>query len=162
MSRSSKARRSIMPNQTHTILVVDDEPISLMKLAKLLGDKYRTVTANSGQEALEILKRDDTVSLVITDQQMPGMSGIELLRACHSVNPDIIYMLMSAVNDVGTFIDAVTKSGAVRVINKPWDSKKLLEDIESSLDRYEKLLANKSSIDRLRRAQESLDRTLKE
>ncbi|HYM00461.1 MAG TPA: response regulator, partial [Blastocatellia bacterium] len=124
-----------MSKQTHTILVVDDELINRKMLARLLEADYRPLTASSGQEALEILRRE-RVSLVIADQRMPGMSGTELLASVHSSDPEIVCMMMSAVNDTEVLIDAITKSGAVRMVNKPWDSDKLLQDIQSLLEKY--------------------------
>ena len=136
-------------NQRHTILIVDDEVVSRMKLGRLLGQDYHTVTAASGAEALEILRSQD-VSLIIADQRMPGMTGVDLLRQTHERSPDIICMLMSAVDDVNMFVDAIAKCGAVRVITKPWDSAKLLDDIRISIERYDNLIATRRSIGRLK------------
>ena len=144
-------------NQKHTILVVDDEAVSRMKLAKLLGQQYRVMTAASGAEAREILRHQD-VSLIIADQRMPGMTGIDLLRETHAKSPDIICMLMSAVDDVSTFVDAIAKCGAARVIIKPWDSAKLLEDIRNSIQRYDTLIATRRSIERLKETTDGFER----
>jgi DNA-binding NtrC family response regulator len=149
-----------MTKRAHKILIVDDEPVNRKLLEKLLAQKHHPVTASSGQEAVEILRREE-ISLLITDQQMPGMKGTELISLARAINPDMVCMLMSGVNDTGVFIDALTKSGAVRVINKPWKAQPLLDDIEASLDRYESFMESKQSIDRLRHATESMDKTIK-
>ncbi len=149
-----------MPKRTHKILIVDDEPVNRKLLEKLLVQSHQPITASSGQEAVEIIRREE-VSLLITDQQMPGMKGTELISLARSINPEIVCMLMSGVNDTSVFIDALTKSGAVRIINKPWKAQALLQDIEASLDRYENFLESKNSIDRLRRATDSMDKMIK-
>ncbi|HEY7543453.1 MAG TPA: response regulator [Blastocatellia bacterium] len=149
-----------MTKRAHKILIVDDEPVNRKLLEKLLAQNHNPISASSGQEAVEILSRED-VSLLITDQQMPGMKGTELISLAREINPDMVCMLMSGVTDTGVFIDALTKSGAVRVINKPWKARALLQDIEAALDRYESFLESKQSIDRLKHATESMDRTIK-
>lgn len=149
-----------MTKRAHRVLIVDDEPVNRKLLEKLLQQSHQPITASSGQEAIEIL-RSEEVSLLITDQQMPGMNGTELISLARSINPAIVCMLMSGVNDTSVFIDALTKSGAVRVINKPWKAQALLQDIEASLDRYENFMESKHSIDRLRQATESMDKAIK-
>lgn len=146
-----------MQNQAHTILVVDDETITRALLAKLLGGSYKVITARSGQEAIEALRREP-VSMLLTDQNMPGMSGTELLRQARDINPNMVCVLMTAVNDTETVIDAVVNSGAIRVMTKPWDPDKLLEEIRLLISRYEANLVGKHALDRLRQASDSLDR----
>ena len=73
-----------MSKNSQRVLIVDDEPINLMMLAKVLEDQVDVVTAKSGEEALAILGHG-AFSLLITDQRMPGMSGIELLRKSRSL-----------------------------------------------------------------------------
>src|SRR5260370_12226416 len=149
-----------MLNESHRILIVDDEPVNLMMLEKVLLRKFEVVTAKSGQEALRILNRE-TVSLLITDQRMPGMTGTELLRKSRSVNPDMVCMLITAESDSGTFLDAIMKSGAVRVIKKPWDPDKLLKTVESSLEKYESLCETKRAINQLKKVNEQLDKAVR-
>jgi DNA-binding NtrC family response regulator len=149
-----------MTKKAHKILIVDDEAVNRKLLEKLLAQSHHPVTASSGQEAIKILEREE-VSLLITDQQMPGMKGTELISLARAINPRMVCMLMSSINDTSVFIDALTKSGAVRVINKPWKAQSLLQDIEASLDRYENFQESKQSIDRLKQATENMDRTIR-
>lgn len=149
-----------MLNQAHTILAVDDEPINLRMLERLLRRHYRVLTANNAQEALEILDREQ-VSLILTDQRMPGMQGTELLRKSRALNPDMVRMVVTATNDSDTFIDAIKNSGAIRVISKPWDPDKILQVVKDALARYERLLENKEAISRLRQANEDLNKIVR-
>ena len=77
----------------HTILAVDDEPINLRMLERLLRKHFRVLTANSPDEALRILELED-VSLLLTDQRMPGMLGTELLRRSRVLHPDMVRMVV--------------------------------------------------------------------
>ena len=150
-----------MLNRPHKILVVDDEPISLKLLARALSNDYNTITAESGQEALEILKRE-TVALLITDQNMPGMTGLELLRLSRGLCPDTVCMLMSAVDDTSVFIDAIANADAIRVLKKPWNREKLLSDVQASIKLHESFVNNRQSIDRLNQSVEAMRRAVEE
>ena len=146
-----------MLKQVHTILIVDDDRITLRLLEKVLGRKFKIITATSGEEAVETLRRQQ-VSLLLTDQCMPGMTGTELIRESRSAYPNMICMLLTGKDDVGVFIDALTKSRAVRVINKPWNPDKILADIQAALEKHETHLNEKQSMNRLKEARESLKR----
>ncbi len=144
-----------MLKQVHTILIVDDDRNTLRLLEKVLGRRYTIMTAASGEEAMEILRRQP-VSLLLTDQCMPGMAGTELIREGRSLCPNLICMLLTGKDDVGVFIDALTKSRAVRVINKPWNPEKILADIHAALERHEAQLKDRQAMNRLKQAKESL------
>src|SRR5437868_13949676 len=107
----------------HTILAVDDEPANVRMLERLFHKDFRVLTAASGEEALEILNRE-TVTLIITDQRMPGMSGTELLRKSRSPHPEMVKIILTANTDIDTLIDAINITGAHRFMNKPWDPEK--------------------------------------
>ena len=149
-----------MLKQQHTILAVDDEPANLRLLERLLRRDHRVLTATNGEDALGIL-RHEKVSLIITDQRMPGMSGTELLRKSRTLDPDMVRMVVTANNDADTFIDAIKNSGAVRVINKPWDPDKVLELVRLALEKYEVLAGNKQAISQLKQANADLGRAVK-
>lgn len=78
-----------MLTEVHTILAVDDEPANLRLIERTLRKDFKVVTAASGEAALAILKQVK-VSLIITDQRMPGISGTELLRKGRAINPDMV------------------------------------------------------------------------
>jgi DNA-binding NtrC family response regulator len=149
-----------MLKRTHRILIVDDEPGNLRLLQRVLERDHHPVAVASGQEALRVLRSDD-ISILITDQMMPEMNGTDLIRQARAVKPELVCMLMSSVNDTGAFIDALTKSGAVKIINKPWSAKNLLEIVAESLEKYESLMESRESISRLKQATESLDKIVR-
>lgn|SRR5436853_3358247 len=146
-----------MLKHIHSILIVDDDRNTIKLLEKVLQRKYRTLSALSGEEALRILAREN-ISLLITDHCMPGMTGTELIRQSRTLNPSLICMLMTGKTDVDVFIDALTKSRALRVINKPWDPIKIMQDIHTALEKHEANVMNKESMTKLREATESLNR----
>lgn len=143
-------------NQSHTILAVDDEPINLRLMERLLRRHFTVLTASSGEEAIEIVKRQD-ISLIITDQRMPGMLGTELLRKCLTIKPGMVSLVVTANNDTDTAIEAITNSGAIRVINKPWNPDQILKTIQDALAVYERGLKNRKMISQLKQVNENLE-----
>jgi DNA-binding NtrC family response regulator len=146
-----------MVMEGHTVLIVDDETTNLKLMDRLVKQSFRTLTAGSGEEALEILQREE-ISMLITDQCMSGISGTELLRKARLTNPDMICLLMTASNDRATFADAMVNSGAIGVINKPWEPAKVLGIIRDALEKYEKALKSKQSLNKLKQAIDAFDK----
>ncbi|HJQ25568.1 MAG TPA: response regulator [Blastocatellia bacterium] len=146
-----------MTTKNHLVLIVDDEPVNLMMLARVLRAKFNVKTAGSGQEALALLK-SETVALLITDQRMPGMTGTELMSEGRQIAPEMICILMTAESDMDTLMNAIVESGAIRVINKPWDPAKIVTQVEDALQKYEAVRKTKEVMDQLKRANQVLER----
>jgi DNA-binding NtrC family response regulator len=146
--------------QPHTILIVDDEPANLRMLERLLRSKFTVIKAESGQEALQVLK-SQSISMIITDQRMPGMSGTELLVQSLAIDPNMVRIMITADFGSGTFIEAIKNGGAIRVIHKPWDPDYLMQVIIASLQKYEFVLDNHQAINRLKEANKLLKKVIK-
>lgn len=127
----------------HRILVVDDEPANLRLLQRVLGDDYRTFAASSGAEALKILQGEE-ISLIITDQRMPHMSGVELLERSLDVRPHAIKILLTGYTDVEALIDAINQGHIYKYIPKPWDADDLRLTVKRALESYD--LARRNDI----------------
>lgn len=119
-----------------TILVVDDQEAhcELMRSA-LVAAGYSVLTAASGDQALERV-RSHNIGLVLTDQQMPGMSGLELLRAVQELRPQLPVVMVTAHGTVATAVDAM-RAGAVDFIQKPFTPEELLLVVRRVLERQE-------------------------
>ena len=105
----------------HTILLVDDEESIIKSLKRLFRkEDYKIITASNGNEGLELLKRiDKPVSLIISDQRMPEMTGTQFLEKAKDIFPDAIRFLLTGYSDMRAIIDAVNQGGIHRYINKP-------------------------------------------
>jgi excisionase family DNA binding protein len=113
-----------------TILVVDDEEAIRELMVTALASKTRAVlTAGSGDEALEIVKRSD-VDLVLLDLSMPGMNGVETFREIHSLRPALPVMIVTAYPDSDLMSKAL-EIGPFTMISKPVD----LAQIQKTVDR---------------------------
>jgi len=132
----------------HTILAVDDEPANLRMLERLFHREYRVLTAKSGEEALELLGREE-VSLIISDQRMPGMTGTEMLQASIRTNPDAVKIILTGYTDVEALIEAINYARVYRYVNKPWDPEKLKATVSSAIRERETMIEQKRLLDGL-------------
>lgn len=149
---------SFRTDQPVEILIVDDEPQAVKYFKKAFGAKYDVLTATSADEAETlILSGNHNIGLVISDQRMPGRSGVSLLNRVRNERPDIIRMLTTAYADLDSAIDAVNKGEILRYISKPWDLRVLEAEIEQAITFY--LLKNEYDL-LLRDKLSALHRTL--
>lgn len=112
-----------------TLLIVDDEPEILRIASLVLKRSYRVLTAHSGEAALALVA-SEPVDALITDQRMPGMSGIELIRAARALCPELICLLSSGFTPDDEMLEAVHALGVEGVLAKPWTPQELREAID--------------------------------
>jgi signal transduction histidine kinase len=116
------------------VLYVDDEPINLRVFEANFRNKFRVLTCQSGSEALAILStRAHEIGILISDQRMPNMTGIELLERAREIAPDIQRMVITAYADMQAVMDAVNRGQVIRYFVKPWVKEELQSALESSL-----------------------------
>jgi len=111
---------------SYKILVVDDELDNLQLVKRTLRKSYDIITANNADEAIEILKKENNMEMIISDHKMPGMSGVELLHYCFEHYPDMIRVLITAYSEVPILIDAINTGKIHRYIKKPWTPEELV------------------------------------
>src|SRR5262245_35557967 len=122
----------------HPILLVDDEPEILFSLRGLLRKEFDLHTAASGAEALEILRRQP-VHIIMTDQRMPEMTGVELLRRARGECPEAIRLIFTGYADIKAVIDAINQGQIYRYLTKPWDPDELREMLHEACVQYERI-----------------------
>jgi len=110
------------------ILFVDDEPFILQSLAMLFELDYEVFTASSGEEALKLIKQHD-FKAIISDQRMPGMHGVELLKEAKQLAPHAMRILLTGYSDLDAVINSVNVGEIFRYVNKPWKSDRLKETV---------------------------------
>src|SRR5215831_14353899 len=106
------------------ILLLDDEERILNALSALFRYKYQVFTATDGEKAIAILKQCH-VHVVISDQRMPEMTGIEFLRAAKEVSPNTVRILLTGFSDLSAIIDSVNDGEVYRFLNKPWGNQEI-------------------------------------
>ena len=129
------ARRS-PGERPYGILIVDDEPAILESLELTLGSDYRVFTALRGEDGLAILDRED-VALIISDQVLPGLSGVEFLEKAMERNPSAIRMLLTGYTDIGSLIRGINEGRIYRYIQKPWEPDEVRLNVKRALEAYE-------------------------
>ena len=137
------------------ILIVDDEDAILESLELTLGTEYRVFTASSGEQGLAILDREE-IALVLSDQVMPGMSGVEFLEKVIERNPRAIRMMLTGYADMPALIRAINEGRIYRYIPKPWEPDDLRIAVKRALEVYELSLENAQLAEALAAANERL------
>jgi len=118
-----------------TVLYVDDEENNLFSFKAVFRMKYHVLTAISGAEALKILS-EKPVQIIITDQRMPEMTGVEFLEKMLDKYPDPMRILLTGYADMNAVIDAVNKGKIFHYLNKPWNEDELDATIQSAYEKY--------------------------
>jgi CheY-like chemotaxis protein len=114
-----------MHKRARTLLLVDDEPNILAALKRQLrGAGLHILTATSGAEGLQRLQ-DEHVDVIVSDQRMPGMTGVEFLRAVKHSHPDTVRMVLSGFTELQSVTDAVNEGAIYKFLTKPWDDTQL-------------------------------------
>jgi response regulator RpfG family c-di-GMP phosphodiesterase len=129
----------------HSIFLVDDEESILRSLQRLFRKEgYEILTSTNGSEGLELLKKQvKPISLFISDQRMPEMTGSEFLHEAKKLFPNAMRFLLTGYSSMEAIVDAVNKGSIHRYINKPWDDNDLLFQVRQALEQYEMILENK-------------------
>lgn len=124
----------------YKILVVDDELSNIRLLERIFSPHYDVVKASSGPEGLDMLARHD-VSLILSDQRMPGMTGIEFLQKAAEIRPQCVRIILTGYADSGSLIDAINSGVVYKYVTKPWVNSDLLQTVKRGLSHFETLRA---------------------
>lgn len=138
------------------LLYVDDELENLTGFKFVFRKHYKIFVAQSAFEGLEIM-RNNEIHLVITDQRMPKMTGIEFLEKIASAYPDVTRIILTGFSDVEAIIQAINKGRVYRYITKPWNKDELKVTIENAMEAYKLRKENKVLVENLRSLNEQLE-----
>jgi two-component system, NtrC family, sensor kinase len=119
-----------------SVLYIDDEPANLIVFEAACGDEFEVLTATSGKEGLELLATHD-VGVLLTDQRMPGMTGVEVLEAARAMKPDTVRVLITAYSDINEAVAAINRSHVERYMRKPWQPEELRMAVRDGLGTYD-------------------------
>lgn len=109
---------------TFTLLFVDDEPDIVDSLQRSFRKGFKVLTATSGEAAIELLKAQP-VDLIISDQRMPGLSGVDVLKAAKECQPEAIRILLTGYSDMESLVACVNEAGLYKYLTKPWEPEHL-------------------------------------
>jgi hypothetical protein len=140
------------------IMIIDDEESILKSLQRSLRNKedWEVEVYSSPEQALRRLQTS-IFDVVISDCNMPGINGLELLQELKVLQPDAVRILLTGMVNVETVIAAVNKAGAFRFIAKPWEDEELIASIEEGLALRRMIVENRMLADRVRDQQRELE-----
>jgi signal transduction histidine kinase len=146
-----------MPRSTRsTILFVDDELENLNLFNNLLKRHHRVVTCQKGDEALRLLEKE-RVAVMVCDQRMPDLNGIEVLTRAREISPDTVRILVTAYPDIDVTIEAINQGRVRRYLEKPWEPSELRALIAQSVEHYELTRHNQELVSALRERNQILE-----
>jgi len=121
---------------TYKILIVDDEAANLRILERLFASSFEVFTAASGEDGLKVLISHD-IALIISDQRMPGMTGVEFLKKAAELRASTVRMILTGYTDIDALVDSINSGVVYRYITKPWSNPDLQQTVKRALDFYE-------------------------
>jgi FixJ family two-component response regulator len=140
-----------------TLLLLDDEENILTSLARLLRrDGYEILKATTAAAAFDLLA-SHPVGVIISDQRMPEMSGVEFLRRAQRIHPDAVRIVLSGYTELAEVAEAVNRGTAYKALTKPWDDDPLRANVEEAFQRHELARENSRLAAELERARLELE-----
>ncbi|MGZ5061837.1 MAG: protein kinase domain-containing protein [Usitatibacter sp.] len=118
-------------NDRMGLLFVDDDERVLNALRSLFRNEYHVYTALGGEEALALVKRH-AIPIVVSDQRMPGMSGVDLLRQVRAESPRTVRMLLTGYSDLAALVGSINEGEVFRFVRKPWDNDEIRANVSDA------------------------------
>ena len=120
-------------NNKPTMLYVDDEPINLVLFATSFNKSFNVITAESGNEGLELLKSNPSISIVISDMKMPEMSGIEFIKKAKNEFQNIAFFILTGFDLTNEISEALNSGLIYEYFKKPFDYKEIEMSIQNAI-----------------------------
>jgi len=140
----------------HCLLVVDDEPDVCDSVHDLLRREFRVLKANSANEGFRLLQ-SEVVQIIMTDQRMPQVTGVDFLTHVQTRVPQAIRMLYTGYADLEAVISAINQGHIYQFLRKPWQPEELLQAVRAAAAEYDRLVAAEEEKQRLRQELEVLN-----
>lgn len=119
-----------------TVLYIDDDESNLIVLEAACAGEFNVITASSGRDGLEILERHE-VAVLLVDQRMPEMTGVEVLEIARDRHPDVVRILITAYSDLTEAIEAINRGHIRRYLRKPWAPEELKGALSEAVEIYQ-------------------------
>jgi response regulator RpfG family c-di-GMP phosphodiesterase len=133
----------------HTLMVVDDEPNVCDSVHDLLRREFRVLKARSAAEGIKLMEQNE-VHIIMTDQRMPQITGVEFLSKIRARHPRAIRMLFTGYADLDSIIAAINQGHIFQFLKKPWQPEELEAAVREASREYERLVEQAEEVSRLR------------
>lgn len=137
----AREKSAMKHTRKHTIMIVDDEADNVNVLTGLFSNKYHIVPAHDGQEALECIQameRPERISLIISDQRMPRLTGMQLFECLAPILPNTIRIILSGYSRTSAISDSNKKVKLDKFIMKPYDPGELRLTVDRAIETFER------------------------
>lgn len=151
-----------MENEKIKILYVDDEVGNLVGFKSTFRQLYDIKTAVSAKEGMEILDANPGIEIIITDQRMPEMTGVEFLTAIKDKHTEPIRILLTGYTDFSALVEAINKGQIYRYLQKPWNEDEIKVVVNQAYEIFDLRKKNKELMKSLERANEQLEFLLRQ
>ena len=139
----------------HTLLVIDDEPDVCDSVHDLLRRQYRVLKARSAAEGFKLLQENE-IHIIMTDQRMPQITGVELLTKIRTRFPQAVRILFTGFADLDSVIAAINQGHVFQFLKKPWQPEELEAAVREAAAKYDRLVSQAELIGRLQEQLHSL------
>lgn len=156
MNESQKAKEPVK------VLYVDDEENNLIAFKAAFRRDFKVFTAQSADEARDIVKNNENFDVIITDQRMPKETGVEFLVSILDSYPDPIRILLTGYSDIEAVIDAINEGQVYRYITKPWNEEDLRNTIKNAAEVHRLRKQNEILLQKLEKANQQLEFLLRQ
>jgi response regulator RpfG family c-di-GMP phosphodiesterase len=136
-------------SRKHTLLVIDDEMDVCDSVHNLLRREYRVLKARSAEEGLKVMQQDE-VHIIMTDQRMPKVSGVELLTNVLRGQPRAVRMLFTGYADLDSIIQAINHGHVYKFLKKPWQPEELEEAVREAAAEYDRMVEQADLLNHLK------------
>src|SRR3954453_6189378 len=137
------------PIAKHCLLIIDDEPDVCDSVHDLLRREFRVLKATSAQEGFRLMQEEE-VHIIMTDQRMPRITGVELLETVKARNPNAVRMLFTGYTDLESIVAAINQGHVFQFLKKPWQPEELLAAVRTAAKEYDRLISTSEEGERLR------------
>jgi len=153
-----------MGNENKTdkhLLVIDDEVEITKSIFRQFRRKYTVHTATSGEEALRVMESNH-IQVVLSDQRMPGMTGVDFFEIIKDKYPEALKMILTGYSDIEAVVGAINEGQVFRYLTKPWNPAELDLAVKEAFDKHELITSNQRLMKKLNEANISLEKKVKE
>jgi response regulator RpfG family c-di-GMP phosphodiesterase len=137
------------PTSKHCLLVVDDEADVCDSVHDLLRREFRVLRATSASEGFRLMQEEE-VHIIMTDQRMPHITGVELLAKVKARSPNAIRLLFTGYADLESIISAINQGHVYHFLKKPWQPEELLTAVRTAAAEYDRMISESEEGNRLR------------
>jgi response regulator RpfG family c-di-GMP phosphodiesterase len=145
-----------------TLLVVDDEPSNVSILERIFQTEYRVLKAYNGSEALAMMRASgaEEVAAILSDQRMPGLTGVELLAKAAEERPDVARVLITGYSDMDAIIAAINLAHIMYYVSKPYEPDTIRQVVRRALDERDRRRELADRLEQLRKSNQALQEAL--